>query len=474
MARRTLADYEAIIGQPPRADNTSSISDAIGSNIHKAEALTEWLVLSGIPTKSASQASAFTRARAYAIPNYLGGWRKNVNPSFAILADGLEALESFDFDSQSQSPSPGPSPGPTSPEPLPTSEPPPSPQHLKTMISAEVSTAVAKFMSTYKVEVELGPKEKAKVQEWTRSEAQLEAEAVALATITKLMPPRTITIANPLKGTTIPIGLQHKNFDKLLRACQTRDHKGHRLNIWLTGSTGSGKTSAAAAVAKALELPFGADSSLDADYKVFGYNNAQGQYVSTEFFRIFTGGGVYIADEIDAWHPSALVALNSALANGFANFPCGMKTRHPDCIIIACANTWGMGATNDYVGRSKLDAATLNRFQPKIEWPIDEDLESAIAQAQAGDLGIRWHDLVCKVRRAASTQGIKIIISPRDTINGIALLLQGFTWGETVEMTFGAGLSLDQRRSLQLGPELVSTFKVAHHQEAQEAKELAE
>ena len=157
-----------------------------------------------------------------------------------------------------------------------------------------------------------------------------------------------------------------------------------------------------------------------------------------------------MADEIDNWLPSALLSLNAALANGWCSSPRGLVKRHPDACVIACANTWGLGATSDYVGRTKLDAASLDRFQPKIDWPIDEKLERALAEQSGGSLGLQWHDIVIRARSATKRQGLKIIISPRGTFGGISLLKQGFTAQECVDMTLAAGLSPDQKRSLGL------------------------
>ena len=37
--------------------------------------------------------------------------------------------------------------------------------------------------------------------------------------------------------------------------------------------------------------------------------------------------------------------------------------RSPDFIAGATANTWGTGATTEFTGRSKLDAATIDRWR---------------------------------------------------------------------------------------------------------------
>ena len=141
---------------------------------------------------------------------------------------------------------------------------------------------------------------------------QLATDA-ATARAEALSKPQVIEIHNTITAEITSLGLQHERFPLLLKATQARDHRGFHLNIWLTGPTGSGKTSAAEAAAKALSLPFGSDGSLDADYKVLGFRDANGHVISTQFLDIYEKGGIYVADEIDNWLPSALLSLNAAL-----------------------------------------------------------------------------------------------------------------------------------------------------------------
>ena len=77
-------------------------------------------------------------------------------------------------------------------------------------------------------------------------------------------------------------------------------------------------------------------------------------------------------------------------------------SRHPDFICIAAANTWGLGATNDYVGILKLDAAFLDRFV-QIFWDVDEGLE----MVTVGDT--EWTKVVQGYRARIKAKGIKVI-----------------------------------------------------------------
>jgi cobaltochelatase CobS len=87
---------------------------------------------------------------------------------------------------------------------------------------------------------------------------------------------------------------------------------------------------------------------------------------------------VILLDEIDASDPSAMLELNQALSNSKMSFPDGTIDRHPDCVVIASANTWGFGGDANYVARYKADAASLDRFVT-VSWDYDPNFERALA-----------------------------------------------------------------------------------------------
>lgn len=231
----------------------------------------------------------------------------------------------------------------------------------------------------------------------------------------------------------------HPSFDKLLRACTARGVNGFAPNVWLAGPAGSGKTYAAMSVAKALDIPFHFNGALAMPHELLGFVDAGGTYHRTPFREAYENGGVFLFDEVDGSDNAALLALNAALANGLSAFPDKTVKRHKDCIIIAAANTWGHGATAEYVGRSKIDAAFLSRFPVRIGWNYDEELERNISGNS--EFAARVQD----ARRKAAEKGLKILITPRHSEAGAALIAAGFTFKEAEEMTFLADLSRDQR-----------------------------
>ena len=237
-------------------------------------------------------------------------------------------------------------------------------------------------------------------------------------------------------------GHHHPQFPRLLRVLASRQSDARAPSVWISGPAGSGKTHAAKSAAKALGVPFHYNGALSMPHELLGFIDAGGTYHRTPFREAYEHGGLYLFDEVDGSDNSALLALNAALANGAATFPDGQIARHADCYIVATANTWGLGATADYVGRSKIDAAFLSRFPVRMAWDYDEPLEQQISGDKA------FAKRVQAARAKARTAGLKVLIDPRATIAGAALIAQGFTSDEAAELTYLANLTADQRRMI--------------------------
>lgn len=169
--------------------------------------------------------------------------------------------------------------------------------------------------------------------------------------------------------------------------------------IFLPGPTGCGKSHLAKQVAEFL----GRDKSRKSGAR-FGSLSCSGgmsethlfgkllpvgkggafQFCTTEFLECYEKGGVFLLDEMDAADPNVLLAFNSALANGEVAVPARHRkpraVRHPEFVCIAAANTFGTGATREYVGRNQLDLATMSRFRfGTVEMDYDRELERRLA-----------------------------------------------------------------------------------------------
>lgn len=238
-------------------------------------------------------------------------------------------------------------------------------------------------------------------------------------------------------------GHAHPQLARLLRACSSRMSSGFTPNTILVGPTGTGKTHAAHQVARALGLEYYAHGAMSMSHELLGFTDAHGTTHRTPFRDAFERGGLVILDELDAWDASVTLALNAALANGYAGFPDGMIERHRDCVIIGAGNTHGTGATADFVGRNRLDAAFLSRFPVKLQWDADPALEVAIS----GDAAFARR--VQAARERARAVGLKHLIDMRQMQAGAALIAAGFTSNEAADLTYLAGLSTDQRRMIE-------------------------
>ena len=232
---------------------------------------------------------------------------------------------------------------------------------------------------------------------------------------------------------------QHAVFPDVLRAL------GAGLHVYLVGPPGTGKSTIAHKCADALGLRFGSLScyATMTATALFGYMDATGNYVSTEFRRCYEQGGVFLLDEIDNGNPNVLAAINQALANGTCAFPDGMVKRHDDFAMVAAANTYGTGATRQFIGRNALDAATLDRFV-KVTVGIDETLEEELTCAESSEYGTAWLSRVREYRRNVERHGLQVVISPRASIEGARMLRAGFTVDQVEDMRIFGGLAADQ------------------------------
>lgn len=195
------------------------------------------------------------------------------------------------------------------------------------------------------------------------------------------------------------------------------------VNVWMAGPAGSGKSTIAKQCAEALGLAFYATGAVQNEYKLTGFIDAEGRTVRTAFREAFEHGGVFLWDEIDASSANALTAFNQALANDVFPFPDGMVAKHPDFIAIAAANTFGTGATAEYVGRNRIDAATLDRFA-MIFLEYDLALETAMGERYHAN-GAEWAKIVQKYRAAVAVLGLRHLISPRATEFGARMMASG-------------------------------------------------
>lgn len=210
---------------------------------------------------------------------------------------------------------------------------------------------------------------------------------------------------------------RHAMFETILKLMQMH-------NVMLVGPAGSGKSTLCEQLADALGCTFAHSSRMSHESQLLGYNDAGGNFVSTEFSRAYTKDrSVFLLDETDGTVPDAQVALNSAVESGKAPFANGIASKGKEVYILAAANTYGYGANSEYCGRYPLDGAFKNRWCI-VTLNYDEDLELNLALASGAEYGadvdsiVNWVAQVQAWRKAKDTLAVKHIISPRASIQG--------------------------------------------------------
>ena len=154
-----------------------------------------------------------------------------------------------------------------------------------------------------------------------------------------------------------------------------------------------------------------------------------------------------LLDEIDAGNAGILTGINMATSNGVMSTPAGMIKKHKDFILIAGANTFGTGASAEYVGRNPLCKSTMDRFK-SLEWNYDQSFEMHLAGPDT-EQERDYVALVQKMRATAEELGIKVIISPRASIDGVKMLRAGIPVEDCLQLSVFAGLDSETASKLR-------------------------
>ena len=269
-----------------------------------------------------------------------------------------------------------------------------------------------------------------------------DAIAAMVANALENIPARTITVKLEQTEGLVPKtldGARHKLAETVLK----RISLGFK-NLFLSGPAGCGKTTLVAQVAEALGLRFASvscsagmsESVLLGRLLPIG-ENGQFAYTLAQFVDLYENGGVFLLDEGDASDANTLLVMNSALANGHLDIPNRIDNpvakRHPNFICFVAANTWGAGATREYVGRNQLDAAFLDRFVgAKFYLDYDRDLELTLVTAIAPEgKATEFLAKAYSVRERITSTGMRRIFGTRSLISG-AKLLHGYSVSEVM------------------------------------------
>lgn len=206
------------------------------------------------------------------------------------------------------------------------------------------------------------------------------------------------------------------------------------LNPLLVGPAGSGKTHIGEQSAKLLKLSYGhlCFSAGVSETWLFGRQTPHG-FIEGEFSKLYKNGGLFLADELDAADPNLLLAINTALSNNHLYNPISGEniTRHKDFYFVGTANTFGKGSNAIYTGRSRLDAATLDRFTV-VEITYVPAIENLVCP------NIKLATWLRGIRSEVEKRGSSEIISYRSFDKAFKIISNGFTPKELNAMLFGS------------------------------------
>lgn len=238
---------------------------------------------------------------------------------------------------------------------------------------------------------------------------------------------------------------RHRNEDEIVKRLKCLK------KAFLVGPAGTGKSTLAM---KACAEIFGIEGGVDGVVKsdkfaqisfspdtvsadMIGFQDVNGVFHETDIIRVFRDGGLILFDEMDDADASLLVKLNTMIANGVIPTPNGVVTQNENTYIVGTANTFGKGANAMYVGRNRLDAATLDRWKlATIFVDYDTRLEDGLI-----DMQIKDKYKVAEIQIARNTiRGIiddnkyKQICSTRFVIDAIKLSNSGYPINKIVDI----------------------------------------
>lgn len=220
-----------------------------------------------------------------------------------------------------------------------------------------------------------------------------------------------------------------------------------RIPLLLTGPAGSGKNVIVTQVAKALNLKLYRCTSPQDKLEFEGFIDANGNYKQSSFYQAFLNGGLFLLDEMDNATANALIAVNDAISNGAYEFPIGEVKMHENFYVIATANTWGNGRSFEYVGRNKLDLATLDRFAGK-RISYDKDIESLLYPDNE-ILEVYW-----KLRDSTEQGNCRAIFSMRGIKYAYILRQNGYDDEKIIKDIVIKGITVDDLNVLLNGVDI--------------------
>jgi cobaltochelatase CobS len=438
MTETALTTIETAIGKPPFEDEGSYTDGFWFANDRN---IRTWLMLKGVSSKGASTASRESLRKAYSHSSYLAGWlrreqtgrkpQRNVDIDFDDERPGLNAALDELPDTLPALPAPATNGQAISQQDM---------DAFANVVSRLIDQKISKTNDSLRLLAnaqltegrvkQLISETKISLNEDSKNQIRDLARSAALALVDQMVP-HCIEIRQVAKP-TISLGAEprHKVFAECLQWLLSGE------SVYLVGPAGTGKTHMARQLADALGKRFLPVPKALTKYEFSGFIDAGGSYRGTIVRDAIENGGLLVIDEIDSFAAAAVMFLNSVMANGYCAFPDRVVQKHEHFQVIAAANTYGRGATREYVGRNPLDAASLDRFA-YVECDYDQVLERQLFGESP------WLAYVHKCRAACETLNQHHILSMRAIERGLRGLAAGLTTKQVVDAALWRGLALD-------------------------------
>ena len=260
----------------------------------------------------------------------------------------------------------------------------------------------------------------------------------------------TVNITRPNVPAIQADGVFHHQFPMLTRLVAAGQ------NVYLPGPPGTGKSHSAKAVSEVLGWRFGSISlgPTTPESRLWGGKDANGNFHEPTFVELARfaqdnpdHGAVFCMDEMDNGHPGIIATLNSAMANGWFTAPNGDDISWGNnFVIVAGANTYGTGPTEEFAGRNRLDAATLDRFA-YLPYDTDVELEATLVRSflvETPSVADDWLDCWHSARANVAAHGLKVFVTMRGAINGAKMIGGGLSIYEAMDLVLLNKLPKDQ------------------------------
>ena len=217
-------------------------------------------------------------------------------------------------------------------------------------------------------------------------------------------------------GTVINITIEGSTTQKVIQSIvnpnaeELIDYLKEGENVFLWGPAGAGKNVLGEQLAEMLNVQFFYMNTVYTKYDITGFTDAQGNYIPTAVINWLKNedGGLMFFDEMCTNSPEANTAINALLANKYIVLQNGevlkMSPRH---YVVAADNTNGLGATEEYNGRYKMDESTRDRF---AFFFIDYD--AAVEESIVGDKKDIL-DFVRELRKVTKECNISLVLGYR-------------------------------------------------------------